>query len=128
MLRRPPRSTLFPYTTLFRSVPLIQQAQIDYINNPGVVNQVLADFNDAGYGAGFWKTPLGLNESGAQVMLDDGLVSNGTYTPDTLGDFDPAKIQTLIDIMAPNLDDRAKPGVTPDDVATNQFIDETIGL
>src|SRR5688572_31921415 len=23
MLRRPPRSTLFPYTTLFRSVPLV---------------------------------------------------------------------------------------------------------
>src|SRR5258708_30915157 len=25
MIRRPPRSTLFPYTTLFRSVPLDQQ-------------------------------------------------------------------------------------------------------
>src|SRR2546427_6647528 len=24
MIRRPPRSTLFPYTTLFRSVPLLQ--------------------------------------------------------------------------------------------------------
>src|SRR3712207_7414026 len=27
MIRRPPRSTLFPYTTLFRSVPLRDQAQ-----------------------------------------------------------------------------------------------------
>src|SRR5256885_9327808 len=25
MIRRPPRSTLFPYTTLFRSVPVAQQ-------------------------------------------------------------------------------------------------------
>src|SRR3712207_8548387 len=25
MIRRPPRSTLFPYTTLFRSVPLLQR-------------------------------------------------------------------------------------------------------
>src|SRR5260370_15500158 len=25
MIRRPPRSTLFPYTTLFRSVPRIEQ-------------------------------------------------------------------------------------------------------
>src|SRR5438270_13976901 len=25
MLRRPPRSTLFPYTTLFRSVPLLDE-------------------------------------------------------------------------------------------------------
>src|SRR5256885_5250730 len=29
MIRRPPRSTLFPYTTLFRSIP----AQIAYIVN-----------------------------------------------------------------------------------------------
>src|SRR5258707_7762982 len=25
MIRRPPRSTLFPYTTLFRSVPMLEQ-------------------------------------------------------------------------------------------------------
>ncbi|MEE9414717.1 MAG: hypothetical protein V3V01_05480 [Acidimicrobiales bacterium] len=109
-------------------VPMVQQAQIDYINSPGTVNQVLADFNDAGYGAGFWKTPLGLNEAGAEVMLADGLVGNGDYTPDTLGDFDPDRIQTMIDIIAPDLDDRAKEGVTADDVFTNQFIDSSIGL
>src|SRR6266446_10327756 len=28
MIRRPPRSTLFPYTTLFRSVALLRQAPI----------------------------------------------------------------------------------------------------
>src|SRR3712207_7583724 len=26
MIRRPPRSTLFPYTTLFRSVPVLDEA------------------------------------------------------------------------------------------------------
>src|SRR5947209_9770072 len=26
MIRRPPRSTLFPYTTLFRSMPLVESA------------------------------------------------------------------------------------------------------
>src|SRR3712207_8765647 len=31
MIRRPPRSTLFPYTTLFRSVPEISQ----YPSTPG---------------------------------------------------------------------------------------------
>src|SRR5260221_3839543 len=30
MIRRPPRSTLFPYTTLFRSLPLGQTKQIDF--------------------------------------------------------------------------------------------------
>src|SRR3989442_14567368 len=29
MIRRPPRSTLFPYTTLFRSTP-VQWAEVDY--------------------------------------------------------------------------------------------------
>src|SRR2546430_9391433 len=27
MIRRPPRSTLFPYTTLFRSLPCLQQQE-----------------------------------------------------------------------------------------------------
>src|SRR3712207_7308582 len=31
MIRRPPRSTLFPYTTLFRSYPLASGAAIHYI-------------------------------------------------------------------------------------------------
>src|SRR2546429_3026907 len=30
MIRRPPRSTLFPYTTLFRSLARIEAAQIDH--------------------------------------------------------------------------------------------------
>src|SRR5260221_7585547 len=30
MIRRPPRSTLFPYTTLFRSVPPLQKAVDGY--------------------------------------------------------------------------------------------------
>src|SRR3712207_6964878 len=31
MIRRPPRSTLFPYTTLFRSPPLIVQDLVDLL-------------------------------------------------------------------------------------------------
>src|SRR5256885_8578919 len=34
MIRRPPRSTLFPYTTLFRS---IGQLALELLRNPGVV-------------------------------------------------------------------------------------------
>src|SRR3712207_7688528 len=44
MIRRPPRSTLFPYTTLFRSEPGVQQVQhrvlhsadVDVARTPGV--------------------------------------------------------------------------------------------
>src|SRR5258708_25356176 len=31
MIRRPPRSTLFPYTTLFRSVLKLQKIEVDYL-------------------------------------------------------------------------------------------------
>src|SRR5256885_12331574 len=48
MIRRPPRSTLFPYTTLFRSVEhpmdLAKDAQRrgDVLEQPGAVDQVEA--------------------------------------------------------------------------------------
>src|SRR2546422_6562957 len=31
MIRRPPRSTLFPYTTLFRSIQAHQERRLDYL-------------------------------------------------------------------------------------------------
>src|SRR2546422_5947380 len=34
MIRRPPRSTLFPYTTLFRSPQAIDQAMTEGANHP----------------------------------------------------------------------------------------------
>src|SRR2546422_5385678 len=37
MIRRPPRSTLFPYTTLFRSLTLVKKAGLD----PALVLDVL---------------------------------------------------------------------------------------
>src|SRR5260221_9032499 len=41
MIRRPPRSTLFPYTTLFRSVPLTFAEMID--------QQIARDRSDPGH-------------------------------------------------------------------------------
>src|SRR3712207_7637263 len=37
MIRRPPRSTLFPYTTLFRSVPMRAQPRVDAVEVGDVV-------------------------------------------------------------------------------------------
>src|SRR3712207_7122058 len=43
MIRRPPRSTLFPYTTLFRSVPLIERfARLLVSKNKRVVQSAAA--------------------------------------------------------------------------------------
>src|SRR5258708_38071992 len=44
MIRRPPRSTLFPYTTLFRSIPVVHES-------PGVG----ADLQDHFYVRTFWR-------------------------------------------------------------------------
>ena len=111
---------------LTKLVPLIQQAQVDYINDPATINKVIADYNDKKFGAGFWKTPLALNEAGAKVMLADKLVANGTDT--TLGNFDIARVQKTIDNVKAGLDDRANKAVAPADIASNDFIDKSIGL
>src|SRR2546428_8064628 len=34
MIRRPPRSTLFPYTTLFRSVEAMKKGAYNYLTKP----------------------------------------------------------------------------------------------
>src|SRR2546422_1375786 len=36
MIRRPPRSTLFPYTTLFRSVIVLQDRPVGYRDRSGL--------------------------------------------------------------------------------------------
>src|SRR5258707_8331810 len=43
MIRRPPRSTLFPYTTLFRSLGPIAGARVGYIDGRYVLNPKLDD-------------------------------------------------------------------------------------
>src|SRR3712207_8740645 len=42
MIRRPPRSTLFPYTTLFRSYGL-QLTQLPTLNDPNFVSSLVFD-------------------------------------------------------------------------------------
>src|SRR5256885_16098611 len=46
MIRRPPRSTLFPYTTLFRSLPLIAESGVAVIANP-LINITLQGRQDS---------------------------------------------------------------------------------
>src|SRR5258708_31702451 len=41
MIRRPPRSTLFPYTTLFRSIRRVRTQQFNDGRTPGEVEQLL---------------------------------------------------------------------------------------
>src|SRR3712207_1788093 len=46
MIRRPPRSTLFPYTTLFRSFP----STLTREESDALVDRIEAHFDEHGYG------------------------------------------------------------------------------
>src|SRR5258708_28416240 len=67
MIRRPPRSTLFPYTTLFRSIPLVREVlheaateesdldAVAYTQGPGLAGALLvgaAVANSLAFGLG----------------------------------------------------------------------------
>src|SRR3712207_7038133 len=41
MIRRPPRSTLFPYTTLFRSVPVAEVPAVDDVGHELAIADVV---------------------------------------------------------------------------------------
>src|SRR3712207_7997186 len=51
MIRRPPRSTLFPYTTLFRSLPSGGYLMIDYAEALTVIDVNSGSFIGRGRGA-----------------------------------------------------------------------------
>src|SRR3712207_7230418 len=51
MIRRPPRSTLFPYTTLFRSIGII----LSIFSNHNAMKLEINYKNKAGKGAKMWR-------------------------------------------------------------------------
>src|SRR2546427_5187436 len=64
MIRRPPRSTLFPYTTLFRSLPVGDTRLVGLVRAAGrspdfgsdpIWDPKIAVFLDGTYGKGCWK-------------------------------------------------------------------------
>src|SRR3712207_8704061 len=69
MIRRPPRSTLFPYTTLFRS---LGDQQVDR----GVEPVLAALGGDVGEGAPGIGAVLGLEEADRHDTLGSGLVAH----------------------------------------------------
>jgi len=106
-------------------VPMIQQATVDYVTDPTPINEMLEKYNEEGHGAAYWKTPLELNEAGFEVMIEDELIGNENGS---IGGFDMARVQKTIDNVKSGFDDRANPDVKAEDIATNQFIDESIAL
>src|SRR3712207_8589382 len=59
MIRRPPRSTLFPYTTLFRSVGAVPDLALELLAHrvPGGVQHLVADDDRVEVEAGGLRVP-----------------------------------------------------------------------
>src|SRR3712207_6992335 len=71
MIRRPPRSTLFPYTTLFRSLRDIELVNfkvriLDETKGTGAVTRVLLDASD---GTDTWGS-IGVSENAIEASWD----------------------------------------------------------
>ncbi|MGE0731248.1 MAG: hypothetical protein AB7O92_33460 [Acidimicrobiia bacterium] len=115
---------------LEKFIPLVQQAQMDYVTNPDEINTLLADYNDNDLGAPFWKTSLGLNAAAVDIMKSAELVGNGP--DDTLGNFDEARVQSMIDLLLPIFEENGqsgfKKGLKAADLVTNDYIDPSIGM
>src|SRR4051812_4310819 len=69
MIRRPPRSTLFPYTTLFRSGEIAERAELGRVERGG-----LPDAEDYVWAYGY-RNPFGgawRDADGAQYVVENG--------------------------------------------------------
>lgn len=116
---------------LKKLVPMIQQAQVDYIEHPGPVNQVLATFNSKGYGASYWKTPVGYSKAADRILVADDIVGNADGGKGPLGAFSMSRMKQVAKILLPifKREGVSEPaGVKGADVVTNRFIDPHIKL
>src|SRR5256885_13777898 len=71
MIRRPPRSTLFPYTTLFRSQDLLASLDVDSIRARGFRLVVDYGFSAASYVLPSLLGPLGVEAVAAHRFTAD---------------------------------------------------------
>src|SRR3712207_2299370 len=105
MIRRPPRSTLFPYTTLFRSELLDELGELDGLCIP---------VGNAGNVTAYWKgfvergaSPrlFGFQAAGSAPLVDGAPVAHPETVASAIRIGNPARWEEAIDAM------RASPGV-----------------
>src|SRR2546430_9630010 len=103
MIRRPPRSTLFPYTTLFRSRAVdegcevarrqrldrragraddLQPPRVDLVERYLAVHRCLGEPRDLGIAAGKDVDSLDRHERGVDVEEDEAVLHRGQGTED----------------------------------------------
>src|SRR3989449_7233650 len=96
MIRRPPRSTLFPYTTLFRSTVLTSRGRHLWFKHPGgsIGNVILAPHLDVRADHGYVLLPPSVHSTGAVYRWVGHLADVKTLPPDVLALFNGHRQRT----------------------------------
>jgi hypothetical protein len=115
---------------LSRFVPMVQQADVDYYDHPGIVNPILAKLNTPTYGASYWTTPVAESNWAVASMRADDVVGNSDNGKGPAGATGMTRLETLVKIMLP-IDATESPGTFDPSlkataIATNTFIDPAI--
>ena len=111
---------------LERLVPVMQQAIVDYMEDPAEVLGLIHAFNEAGHAAPWWRTPMPNLDYAWRTMKERGIMGPNGTTP--VGAIDMTRVTRMLEIVGPWLDERAEPDVKPEDIATNRFINPNIGV
>ncbi len=105
-------------------IPIFQQSLVDYITDPVPMNarltEIVTELEE------FWVITDELNAAAVEVMLEQKLVTDGDNG--FIGDFDCARVDTLIETLRPVYEGEIPDDLACDDVVTNQFLDDTISL
>src|SRR5256885_3914016 len=81
MIRRPPRSTLFPYTTLFRSAALLAHELLDALAHLGVALPVRAGLQQQAHRIGWSeRASPGTDQLGPPLPLGEVEVRSEEHT------------------------------------------------
>src|SRR2546422_9908464 len=107
MIRRPPRSTLFPYTTLFRSVPLQKTIAVDNIRYWEAQNSVRVVVDLGGeihFNQGEAKGPDRVFIDIFPARLNTALngkqwpVKSGLLQQIRVGQYEPSTVRVVLDV------------------------------
>lgn len=105
-------------------VPIVQEAVVDYLADPSETNALIVEavavYDD------FWIYDLPLAEFSIEQQRELGIVGNGPN--DTVGDFDLDRIESFLPIARDVFGEDVPADLTADDIATNEFIDPSVGL
>jgi len=112
---------------LSRLVPILQRAAVDYAAHPEATNERISDLVQkmGGYPYSTQRAAWAVEK-----MISEGILAGGAHTRDTVGDFDPARVQRSIEVVTPILTGQGKtvPPLAAGDLATNEFTAPGVGL